>query len=306
MALWKVSVEGELRLARGSVGRGPEEFLAGTATLDELLAGEDGALSAAMQGPVEGLVPETAQILAPIGSQEVWAAGVTYDRSRKGRVLESGTPDFYDEIYVSERPELFLKAPPGRVRGPGAPVGIRADSTWDVPEPELGVVSDKRGKIVGYMNGNDMSSRSIEGDNPLYLPQAKIYSGSCAVGPCLVTTDEVSDPLLLEITLRVVRGGVEEICETVSVSNLRRDPGDLVRWLYRGLDFPVGVVILTGTGIVPASDFTLHVGDEIRIETTGLGELRNKVVTTGLRTGKRALQEGQSEVKRVWEQGRQW
>ena len=190
MALWQLAFDGERRLARGPAGEGPQELLEASLTLDALLAVPD-ALATELRGPSAGPVPAGARIVAPIGSQEVWAAGVTYTRSRDARVLESGTPDHYERVYLAERPELFLKATPGRARGPGEPVGIREDSGWDVPEPELAVVADSAGHIVGYLNGNDMSSRSIEGENPLYLPQAKIYTGSCALGPCLATPDEV-------------------------------------------------------------------------------------------------------------------
>jgi 2-dehydro-3-deoxy-D-arabinonate dehydratase len=210
---------------------------------------------------------------------------VTYTRSRDARVLESGTPDHYERVYLAKRPELFLKATPGRVRGSGEPVGIREDSGWDVPEPELAVVADSGGHIVGYLNGNDMSSRSIEGENPLYLPQAKIYTGSCAVGPCLATPDEVPGLASLLIGLRVVRDGTEIVSDTVKVADLHRSPDDLVRWLFRALDFPVGVVLLTGTAIVPPPDFTLRTGDEVIIATTGLGELRNVVEAVGPSAG---------------------
>ncbi len=161
-------------------------------------------------------------------------------------------------------------------------MSIRADSEWDVPEPELAIVADRCGRIVGYMNGNDMSSRSIEGENPLYLPQAKVYAGSCAVGPCLVTPDEAPDLDELRISLRVVRDGAEAYRDTVSVAGLRRRPDDLLRWLFRAMDFPVGVVLLTGTAIVPDPEFTLRAGDEVIIATTGLGELRNVVAEAGL------------------------
>jgi len=277
MALWQVLADGERRLARGPAGVGPQELLAASLTIDGLLGGAAGALAAALRGPAAGPVPAGARLLAPVGSQEVWAAGVTYTRSLDARVAESGTPDPYERVYRAERPELFLKAAPGRVRGPGEPVGIRADSAWDVPEPELAVAADRRGRIVGYLNGNDMSSRSIEGENPLYLPQAKIYTGSCALGPCLATPDEVPDLGSLLISLRVVRDGVEVVTDTVKVADLHRSPGDLVRWLFRALDFPVGVVLLTGTAIVPPPAFTLLAGDEVLIATTGLGELRNVV-----------------------------
>ncbi len=276
MALWQLAIDGELRLARGPAGEGPRELLEASLTLDALLAVPD-ALATELRGPSAGPVPAGARVVAPIGSQEVWAAGVTYTRSRDARVLESGTPDHYERVYLAERPELFLKATPGRARGPGEPVGIREDSGWDVPEPELAVVADSAGHIVGYLNGNDMSSRSIEGENPLYLPQAKIYTGSCALGPCLATPDEVPALASLLIALRVVRDGTEVFRDTVKVADLRRSPGDLVRWLFRALDFPVGVVLLTGTAIVPPPDFTLRVGDEVIIATTGLGVLRNVV-----------------------------
>ena len=281
MALWQVIVDGERRLARGPAGQGPRELLAPSVTIDGLLSGAAGGLAAAARRPSAGPVPAGARVVAPVGGQEVWAAGVTYTRSRDARVLESGTPDPYERVYQAERPELFFKAAPGRVRGPGEPVGIRGDSAWDVPEPELAVVADRGGRIVGYLNGNDMSSRSIEGENPLYLPQAKIYTGSCALGPCLVTPDEVPDLSSLLISLRVVRDGAQVVADTVKVADLHRSPGDLVRWLFRALDFPVGVVLLTGTAIVPPPAFTLRAGDEVIIATTGLGELRNVVEVIG-------------------------
>ncbi len=283
MALWQVLTGGERRLARGPAGRGPEQLLATSVTIDSLLGDGPDALAAALSGPATGPVPADSSVVVPLGGQEVWAAGVTYTRSLDARVLESGTPDVYQRVYQAERPELLFKATPGRVRGPGEPVGIRADSDWDVPEPELAVVADRRGRIVGYLNGNDMSSRSIEGENPLYLPQAKVYTGSCAVGPCLVTPDEVPDLSELQIGLRVVRSGADVYSDTVHVAGLHRRPEDLVRWLFRALDFPVGVVLLTGTAIVPDPGFTLRAGDEVIIATTGLGELRNVVEVVGSR-----------------------
>ncbi len=160
-------------------------------------------------------------------------------------------------------------------------MGIRADSGWDVPEPELAVVAGRGGQIVGYLDGNDLSSRSIEGENPLYLPQAKIYTGSCALGPCLATPDEVPDLASLLISLRVVRDGAEVVADMVKVAGLHRSPGELVAWLFRAQEFPVGVVLLTGTAIVPPPAFTLRAGDEVIIATTGLGELRNVVEVIG-------------------------
>ena len=281
MALWQLLAGGERRLARGPASAGPQELLAASLTIDALLSGPPGALATALRGPAAGPVPAGARTVAPVGGQEVWAAGVTYTRSLDARVLETGTPDPYERVYRAERPELFFKATPGRVRGPGEPVGIRGDSGWDVPEPELAVVADRNGHIAGYLNGNDMSSRSIEGENPLYLPQAKIYTGSCAIGPCLATPDEVPALRSLLISLRVVRDGAEVISDTVKVADLHRRPDDLVGWLFRALDFPVGVVLLTGTAIVPPPDFTLRAGDEVIIATTGLGELRNAVEVIG-------------------------
>ena len=281
MALWQVLADGERWLARGPAGAGPQELLAASLTIDGLLGGPPGALAAALRGPAAGPMPPGARVVAPIGGQEVWAAGVTYTRSRDARVLESGTPDPYERVYRAERPELFLKATPGRVRGPGEQVGIRGDSEWDVPEPELAVVADRSGHIAGYLNGNDMSSRSIEGENPLYLPQAKVYTGSCALGPCLAIPDEVPDPRSLLISLLVVRDGAEVVSDTVNVADLHRQPDDLLRWLFCALDFPVGVVLLTGTAIVPPPSFTLRAGDEVIIATTGLGELRNVVEVIG-------------------------
>ena len=281
MALWQVIAGDERRLARGPAGQGPEELLPAPLTIDALLGGPPGALAAALRGPTTGPVPAGARVMAPIGGQEVWAAGVTYTRSLDARVLESGTPDPYERVYQAERPELFFKAAPGRVRGPGEPVGIRSDSGWDVPEPELAVVADRHGHIAGYLNGNDMSSRSIEGENPLYLPQAKIYTGSCAIGPCLALPDEVPDLRSMLISLRVVRDSAELVSDTVKVADLHRRPDDLVRWLFRALDFPVGVVLLTGTAVVPPPAFTLRAGDEVIIATTGLGELRNVVEVIG-------------------------
>jgi 2-dehydro-3-deoxy-D-arabinonate dehydratase len=219
VALWQMLTGGQRRLARGPAGRGLEQLLDASVTIDSLLSGGDpDGLGAVLGGPAAGSVPPDSSVIVPIGGQEVWAAGVTYTRSLDARVLESGTPDIYQRVYQAERPELLLKAAPGRVRGPGEQVGIRADSQWDVPEPELAIVADRRGRIVGYMNGNDMSSRSIEGENPLYLPQAKVYTGSCAVGPCLVTPDDVPDLSELQISLRVVRDAADVYSDTVSVA----------------------------------------------------------------------------------------
>jgi 2-dehydro-3-deoxy-D-arabinonate dehydratase len=272
MALWRVQTASGPRLARGPVEGGPVELVAGS--LDALLAA--GSLSADADGPV----PAGSVLLAPVDGQEVWAAGVTYQASRVARNEESGGHDFYDKVYDAERPELFFKCAPGRVRGPGGLIGVRADSGWDVPEPELALVVAASGEIVGYTIGNDVSSRSIEGENPLYLPQAKTYRGSCALGPCIVPAGEV-DPAGMEITLTIAREGSEVFSGSTQVAMMKRGLPELVSWLYRAYDFPVGAVLLTGTSVIPAVEFTLRAGDEVRIAISGLGELVNAVEVVG-------------------------
>lgn len=280
-ALWHLGTDGTRRWAAGSVQDGPQRLLDEQVTLDALLAeGGPTVADASATGGGEA-VPTDATVRAPIGSQEVWAAGVTYRRSREARELESELPDHYDRVYEADRPELFLKAPPGRCRGPGEPIGIRADSGWDVPEPELGLVVDAGGEVVAYVIGNDVSSRSIEGDNPLYLPQAKTYDGSCALGPCLVPVDEAPAPGDMRIGLAVEREDGTVLAEELSVSSMRRTGDELVSWLFRATTFPVGAILLTGTGIIPEPDFTLRTGDLVSITVTGLGELQNRVETVG-------------------------
>jgi 2-dehydro-3-deoxy-D-arabinonate dehydratase len=278
MALWRVQVDGRPRLARGpAAGPRPTELLDAGATVDDLLGGDPGALAALLEGPAAGPVPEGARLLAPVGRQPVWAAGVTFARSRDARLEESAGLDAYDKVYLAERPELFLKALPGAARGPGEPIGVRADSSWDVPEPELAVVADRRGRIVAYSIGNDVSSRSIEGDNPLYLPQAKIYRGSCALGPCLVPVAEAPAPADMEIALEIRRDGAELYRDACSVGDMKRTLPELVDWLWRGQDLPLGAVLLSGTSIVPPPELTLRPGDQVAIAISGLGELRNPV-----------------------------
>src|SRR3954454_19220218 len=268
MAIWRVQTAGGERVARGPVEGGPVELLEGT--LDALLAG--GALDAPSDGPV----PAGSVVLAPVEGQEGWAAGVTYAASRSARNEESGGHDFYDLVYDAEQPELFFKAAPGRVRGPSGLIGVRADSGWDVPEPELALVLSAAGEILGYTIGNDVSSRSIEGENPLYLPQAKVYRGSCALGPCIVEAGEVTASEL-EISLAIARDGEDVFTGTTQTALLKRTPEELASWLFRALDFPVGAVLLTGTSVIPAVEFPLRGGDEVRIAITGLGELVNTV-----------------------------
>jgi 2-dehydro-3-deoxy-D-arabinonate dehydratase len=220
-----------------------------------------------------------APILAPIGHQEVWAAGVTYYRSRTARIEESrdaGGGTFYDRVYDAQRPELFFKAAPWRVRGPSEPVRIRHDARWSVPEPEIALCINARGAIVGYTIGNDMSSRDIEGENPLYLSQAKIYDGACALGPALLVTNEPLSPTT-SIEMRVNRLGQQVFSGETTYSQLRRAPNELIDFLYRETSFPSGCVLLTGTGIVPEGDFTLLAGDEISITVPPIGVLTNAV-----------------------------
>jgi 2-dehydro-3-deoxy-D-arabinonate dehydratase len=218
-------------------------------------------------------------IVAPLAGQEVWAAGVTYYRSRTARMAESqdaGGDSFYDRVYNAERPELFFKATAHRVAGPNGAVRIRRDSRWNVPEPELALVVTKTGKIVGYTIGNDMSSRDIEGENPLYLPQAKVYDRSCAIGPCVLVSDEMLDKST-EICLDIQRQMAAVFSGSTSLAQLKRTPRTLVEFLYRDNSFPQGCILLTGTGIVPPDDFTLESGDEIRITVEPIGTLVNVV-----------------------------
>jgi 2-dehydro-3-deoxy-D-arabinonate dehydratase len=222
---------------------------------------------------------DPATILAPVVSQEVWAAGVTYYRSRSARIDESrdaGGGGFYDRVYSAERPELFFKATGRRVVGPGSPVRIRSDAKWSVPEPELTLLISPLGVIVGYSIGNDMSSRDIEGDNPLYLPQAKIYDGSCAIGPCiLLSSDPPSKSTIIQIA--IARQDKIAFSGNTTLAELKRDPLQLVEFLFRDNSFPHGVFLLTGTGIVPGDDFTLASGDIVRISIDGIGTLENPV-----------------------------
>ncbi len=231
--------------------------------------------------PEGATVPEDrAELLAPVdGRTEVWAAGVTYERSRTARMAESeNSADIYDRVYAAERPELFFKSAAWRVSGAGVPVSIRADSGINVPEPELAAVLNYAGDVVGYTICNDMSSRSIEGENPLYLPQAKIYRGACAVGPWIRPAWEVPDPYALTIEMTISRGGSVAWEGSSSTSGLRRRIDELAVYLFREDDFPAGVVLSTGTSLVPDLPFTLEAGDEIRIKISEIGELVNPVV----------------------------
>jgi 2-dehydro-3-deoxy-D-arabinonate dehydratase len=216
------------------------------------------------------------ELLAPVDAQEVWACGVTYLRSKVARMEESDQGgDFYDQVYEAARPEIFFKAPAERVVGPGKPIRTRRDSNWDVPEPELALVLSSAGVIVGYTIGNDVSSRSIEGENPLYLPQAKVYDGSCALGPSILLAD--GPPVNRNIALTITRDGEIVFNGETSTSRLRRTFDELAAYLFQELTFKKGVVLLTGTGIVPFDEFTLTSGDLVSITIEGIGTLENPV-----------------------------
>jgi 2-dehydro-3-deoxy-D-arabinonate dehydratase len=216
-------------------------------------------------------------LLAPIGSQELWAAGVTYLRSRDARMEESkssGAKDCYQQVYEADRPELFFKSLPHRVAAHNEQVNIRKDSTWNVPEPELTLLISPAGKVQGYTVGNDMSSRSIEGQNPLYLPQAKMYERCAAVGPCIFIPAEPISPET-SISLEIIRNHQSVFTGSILLNRMKRKHQDLADYLFRELRFPTGVLLMTGTGIVPPDDFTLNVNDEVSITIQGIGTLTN-------------------------------
>ena len=250
-------------------------------TVDELLQ-ERAPLArlsahAATAQEIDGGTPQV--LLAPIGSQDVWAAGVTYYRSRDARMdeaRESGGSTFYDRVYEADRPELFFKSTAPRVVAPGGVVRVRRDSRWSVPEPELVLVINAAGAVVGYTIGNDMSARDIEGENPLYLPQAKVYDGSCAIGPGVLFTEDPL-PSTTAIRLSIVRGGKVAFEGETTTGQIKRGFDELATWLYRESTFPVGCYLFTGTGIVPPDAFTLASGDEVAIAIDGIGTLTNTV-----------------------------
>jgi 2-dehydro-3-deoxy-D-arabinonate dehydratase len=273
--LVRLDVGGEARWAvRTQVGDAPmrvglDDLL--RLPLDEARAVVESAGAAADLG---------GDLLAPVDSQEVWGTGVTYERSRAGRIAESTEGGIYDRVYIARRPEVFFKATAQRVVGDGGPVGIRADSAWNAPEPELGLVLNAAGEIFGYVVGDDVSSRSIEGENPLYLTQAKVYDRSCALGPGIVPAWG-APALPLYIALRVQRGDAVAFEESTSTASITRRFEDLVAWLMAATTFPVGVILLTGTGIVPNESFSLRAGDVVTIDIPGIGTLTNPVVRVG-------------------------
>jgi 2-dehydro-3-deoxy-D-arabinonate dehydratase len=265
------------RTAGGIIAqRGEDCFLLADVSIDDVFTRADPHSWLETQLSDGRPIEHPSALLAPIQNQEVWAAGVTYLRSRDARKEESKDGgNVYDRVYAAERPEIFFKATPNRVVAPGAAVRIRADSKWNVPEPEVALAISSSGRIFGYTVGNDMSSRDIEGENPLYLPQAKVYLGCCALGPGIV----IRDPLPREtaIELRIRRGGGEVFAGGTSLAQMKRGFEDLASWLLRENAFPAGCFLLTGTGLVPPNDFTLDHGDEIAITVASVGTLRNVV-----------------------------
>ena len=290
-----IGAEGDIRLAVEAQGGALADL---TSVHHELEALEDLALAAAVSGQsidtlarqiVEGGAPEEyslAEIMSgegdvlpdmPFEPPEVWAAGVTYKTSEMERRRESETPDVYSMVYSAERPEVFFKATADRCVGPDDSVGIREDSNWNVPEPELAFVL-YGGEIIGYTIGNDMSSRQIEGENPLYLPQAKVFNRCCAIGPCFVTAESIDDPHGLDVSCAITRDGEEVFSGSTNTSQMARTCEELAEWLQRHNDVPNMTAVLTGTSIVPPPDFTLQEGDVVSITIEGIGTLVNDVI----------------------------
>jgi 2-dehydro-3-deoxy-D-arabinonate dehydratase len=272
--LRRVLVDGAPQLAFVRDGR----LHAVDATLAELLAAGRDRLHEAVdraldRPPLDG----PAQLLAPVDEQEVWASGVTYRRSASARVEESSVGDVYELVYAAERPELFLKATAARVPAPGAPLRIRADSGWDVPEPELALVLDAQARIVGYLAADDVSSRAIEGANPLYLPQAKIYDDSLGLSGTIVLARDAGDVRAAAIEVAIERDGATLFSGATSAAQMHRGFDELVAALYRELSFPHGAVLLTGTGVVPPDEVTLAPGDRVRISVEGVGVLEHDI-----------------------------
>lgn len=271
-----------IRLADGSAGlvavtAGGVHLV--SATLDELLAGSLDQLHHALdEASSRPALVDAGVALAPVQSQEVWAAGVTYDRSRQARVEESTVKDVYDLVFEAERPEIFMKSSGWRVPEPGAPLRIRSDSTWDVPEPELALVVTATGELAGYLVADDLSSRSIEGQNPLYLAQAKIFDDAVGLSDTIVLARTVGRAIeSARIDLRIERGGSEAFAGHTSIASMKRSFSELIGYLFRELSHPSGVVLCTGTGLVPPDEFTLEHGDEVEIIIEGVGRLRHSV-----------------------------
>jgi 2-dehydro-3-deoxy-D-arabinonate dehydratase len=288
MQLCKVQLgNGEIRV--GAVAEGHVRFLdledyVGMQSLSDILH-SDNPISVAhdlIDDNARNMSLKDLTLLAPIDRQEVWAAGVTYKRSREARERESvGAAQFYDLVYAAARPELFFKATPNRVAGPGARVHIRRDSRWSVPEPELALVLSPRLQLVGYTIGNDMSARDIEGENPLYLPQAKVYDHCCALGPVITLRDGMPPLGQVAIRMTIERRGEKVFEGATTLGEMARTFDDLIQWLGRDNSFPSGVILLTGTGVVPPDDFALAAGDLIAIDINGIGRLTNWVEQRG-------------------------
>lgn len=282
-----------MKLCRFQSGTGPRIGLvveqsvidiseAGVGGLSELL--EHPSLSARLAEFTRRALPRLpiseVRLLSPVDRQEVWAAGVTYLRSKTARMEESSfSARAYNHVYEAPRPEIFFKSLPEKTVGPGESIGIRSDARWNVPEPELALVFNSRGTLVGYTVGNDVSSRDIEGENLLYLPQAKTYDRSCALGPWMVAGASEADARTWAVRLEIHRADAEVFQGETSISRMKRTFGELRDWLFRCQRFPHGAVLLTGTGIVPPDSFTLQPGDRVRITISGVGTLENQVVT---------------------------
>jgi 2-dehydro-3-deoxy-D-arabinonate dehydratase len=253
--------------------------------MDILNSADPVGLARFLLKPDTKLVPlAEVKFLSPVDQQEVWAAGVTYKRSQVARMEESeSAASHYDKVYTADRPELFFKATPHRVSGPGQPLRVRYDSKWSVPEPEFTLVINTSGKIVGYTIGNDMSARDIEGENPLYLPQAKMYNQCAGVGPCVLLAEKPLDQDAIDIQLDIRRGGKSVFGGATKLSQMKRTPDELAKWLFRENVFPNGAFLMTGTGVVPDDSFTLEDGDEVSITITGIGTLTNPIVATATR-----------------------
>ena len=263
------------------VGQSERYYPVSEPSLDALISLDDLYLHlssiVASASPIE--LPGPLTLEAPIENQEVWAAGVTYYRSRSARIEESkdaGGGDFYDRVYSADRPELFFKAVAHKVAATDSEVRIRRDAKWSVPEPELALLVNPFGRIIGYTIGNDMSSRDIEGANPLYLPQAKVYDRSCALGPGILIQPHPM-PATTQIRMEILRAGIVEFSASTALTEMKRDPAVLVEYLFRDQSFPHGCFLLTGTGIVPPDVFALRIGDEIHISIDGIGTLMNQV-----------------------------
>ncbi len=257
----------------------PLELSAEVASLADVFNSNDPAATAQSLKTETALPVDSVILLAPIDHQEVWAAGVTYKRSQTARMEESETSaSCYDRVYESPRPELFLKATPHRVSGPGQPLRIRQDASWNVPEPEITCVVNARLELVGFTVGNDMSSRDIEGENPLYLPQAKVYRQCAGLGPCVTLIDAMPTRAETMIRLKIERDGAAVFEGETDVDQMARTFEDLIEYLGRDQEFPAGVFLMTGTGVVPDSDFTLAAGDVVHITIDGIGTLTNPIV----------------------------